>query len=67
MKVIKLTKAQADRMRGNYSGNEFNPILDANGNWIVGLNVLTNGNFLELRTELLTCPQIDYSPIQIPE
>jgi len=64
MKVIKLTTEQAEDLRGNYNGNEFNPIQDADGNWIVGLSVLNNGNFLALRETLLACPQINHNPIK---
>ena len=61
MKVLKATQEQYDQLNGYEIGvSKLNFVKDGADNWIVGLEVIDNGNFLEIRDELLKLEQIDY-------
>lgn len=61
MKVLKATQAQYDQLNGYEIGvSKLEFVKDGADNWIVGLEVIDNGNFLDIRNELLELEQIDY-------
>lgn len=61
MKVLKATNTQVSNLIGTYkNGAELRFAKDANGNNIVGTEVLTDDDFIEIRTQLEALPQIDY-------
>lgn len=60
MKVIKFTSTQAAKLAGEYNGSVLQPVLDGNGNLIVGTEVLQDENFAEIRDQLSALPLIDY-------
>lgn len=61
MKVLKATNTQVSNLSGTYkNGAELRFAKDANGNNIVGTEVLTDNDFIEIRTQLEALPQIDY-------
>lgn len=63
MIVLKATLAQKNALEGTYSkGAVLQFVEDSLGNWVVNDTVITNGNFLEIREQLLALPQIEYSP-----
>jgi hypothetical protein len=73
VKVRKLTLEQKNILVGKvwgFYGQEFNPILDADGFWIIS-NEEVNGCTLAQAESipcdawLLTLPEIDYNPIII--
>ena len=66
MKVLKATQAQYDQLNGYEIGvSKLEFVKDGANNWIVGLEIIDNGNFLEIRDELLKLKQIEYiEPIQ---
>lgn len=61
MKVLKATQAQYDQLNGYEIGvSKLEFVKDGADNWIVGLEVIDNGNFLDIRNELLELEQIEY-------
>ena len=61
MKVLKATQAQYDQLNGYEIGvSKLEFVKDGENNWIVGLEVIDNGNFLDIRNELLELEQIEY-------
>lgn len=61
MKVLKATSKQVTDLTGTYkNGAELRFAKDANNNNIVGLEVLSDDDFIEIREQLLLLPQIDY-------
>lgn len=61
MKVLKATQSQYDQLNGYEIGvSKLEFVKDGANNWIVGLEVVDNGNFLAIRNELLQLEQIDY-------
>ena len=61
MKVLKATTKQAAELSGSYAnGAEIRFVKDGNDNNIVGLEVLTDDDFIEIREKLLTLNQIEY-------
>ena len=61
MKVLKATNTQANNLSGEYlNGAILRFAKDANGNNIVGLEVLTDDDFIEIREQLQALKQIDY-------
>lgn len=61
MKVAKLTQEQAEKLKGLevVKDNYFNPILDADGNYIISLEEVEQSD-IEWVKDL---PQIEYKPI----
>jgi hypothetical protein len=65
MRVLKATQSQYEALNGyTYKVNTLQFAKDGNDNWIVGKEVIHNGNFLEIRTQLLELTEIDYVPIE---
>lgn len=68
MIVIKATQEQYEALNGfSYKNNILLFAKDRDNNWIVGLEVLHNGNFLEIREQLQSLEQIEYVPPVIEE
>ena len=64
--VLKATEAEYSSLNGSVSENnviEF--IKDANNNWIVGTEVLTDPTWQSIWSILNQLEQIDHNPIQI--
>jgi len=61
MIVAKLTKEQAEQLKGKevVKGNYFNPILDADNNYIISLEEVEQCDIKWVKT----LPQIEYKPI----
>lgn len=61
MTVAKLTKEQAEQLKGKevVKGNYFNPILDAENNYIISLEEVEQCDIKWVKT----LPQIEYNPI----
>lgn len=63
IKVLKATQAQYEALNGfTYSVSTLQFVKDGANNWIVGKEVVHNGNFLDIRTQLLELEEIDYVP-----
>lgn len=63
MKVLKATQEQYEQLNGFiYGPNKLEFVKDGAGNWIVGLEVLDNGSFIDLREDLDELERIDYVP-----
>lgn len=63
IKVLKATLGQKNALEGTYAkGAILEFVQDANNDWVVNDKVITNGNFLEIREQLLELPIIDYLP-----
>lgn len=63
MKVLKATATQYKQLNGYTNGvSTLEFIQDNNNNWIVGTKVIENGNFLEIRKELLDLEEISFNP-----
>jgi hypothetical protein len=62
IQVALLTEKQANQLKGVeiVDGNYFNPIKDAQGNWIISLEEVEQGS-IEWLKEL---PLINYEPIE---
>ena len=61
MKVLKGTTKQVSDLTGTYAnGAEIRFVKDGNDNNIIGLEVLTDDDFLEIRQQLLALTKIDY-------
>jgi hypothetical protein len=61
MKVLKGTTKQVSELTGSYAnGAEIRFVKDGNENNIIGLEVLTDDDFLEIRQQLLALTKIDY-------
>ena len=61
MKVLKATKTQYNALNGFQNGLSMLQFAkDGNDNWIVGLEVLNDNNFAEIRTQLNELTQIEY-------
>lgn len=63
IEVLKATQEQKEALEGFYQkGAELRFIEDADGNWVVNTRVIQNGNFLEIREQLLQLPIIEFKP-----
>lgn len=61
MLVLKANQTQYDQLNGYEIGvSKLEFVKDGNNNWIVGLDVIHNGNFLGIRNELLELEEIEY-------
>jgi hypothetical protein len=61
MEVLTATSAQKKALEGNYVNNsELKFVFDGNGKYIVGLEILNDDNFIEIREQLLSLTKIDY-------
>jgi hypothetical protein len=61
MKVLKANKTQYNQLNGYEIGvSKLEFVKDGANNWIVGLDVIHNGNFLEIREQLLELEEIEY-------
>jgi hypothetical protein len=61
MEVLTATSAQKKALEGNYLNNsELKFVFDGNGKYIVGLEILNDDNFIEIREQLLALTKIDY-------
>jgi hypothetical protein len=61
MKVLKANQTQYSKLNGYEIGvSKLEFVKDGAGNWIVGLEVIDNGNFLDIRNDLLKLQQIEY-------
>jgi hypothetical protein len=61
MKVLKGTTKQVSELTGSYAnGAEIRFVKDGNENNIIGLEVLTDDDFIEIREQLLALTKIDY-------
>jgi hypothetical protein len=63
MEVLKANTAQYEALNGFTNGNShISFIQDANDNWIIGKEVLTDNLFLEIRNQLEELEVINYNP-----
>jgi hypothetical protein len=61
MKVLKGTTKQVSDLTGTYAnGAEIRFVKDGNDNNIIGLEVLTDDDFIEIREQLLALTKSDY-------
>lgn len=61
MKVLKANQSQYDELNGyTYGVSELIFVRDGANNWIVGKEVIHNGNFLDIRDKLLKLEEIEY-------
>ena len=61
MLVLKANQTQYSKLNGYEIGvSKLEFVKDGEDNWIVGLEVIDNGNFLDIRNELLKLKQIEY-------
>jgi hypothetical protein len=61
MKVLKATKTQYNSLNGYENGlSKLEFAKDVNDNWIVGLEVLEDENFAEIKEQLLKLTQIEF-------
>jgi hypothetical protein len=61
MKVLKATKTQYNSLNGYENGlSKLEFAKDVNDNWIVGIEVLNDNNFAEIRTQLNELTQIEF-------
>ena len=61
MKVLKANKTQYNQLNGYEIGvSKLEFVKDGADNWIVGLDVIHNGNFLDIREQLLELEEIEY-------
>ena len=66
MKVLKATEQQYNQLNGYlFECSKLEFTKDANNNWVVGIEVLNEQNFSEIKEQLQTLPLIDFEPIQI--
>jgi hypothetical protein len=66
MKVLKANKTQYSKLNGYEIGvSKLEFVKDGANNWIVGLDVIHNGNFLEIRNQLLELEEIEYIEITV--
>jgi hypothetical protein len=64
MKVLCATQQQAEELNGSYLNESILQFeIDANGNFVVNTNVLTDNDFIQIRSILLNLPLIEYKPI----
>ena len=64
--VLKATPAQKNQLEGDYNnGHIIRFIEDADGNWILGVSILTDPNFAEINAALDNLPRIPYNPQKI--
>lgn len=63
MKVVQLTQGQAESLQGVevVKDNLFNPIQDANGNYIISVEERDQCSIGWVKE----CPEIDYAPVQV--
>lgn len=63
MIVVKLTQSQAESLQGVevVKDNLFNPIQDANGNYIISIEERDQCSVEWVKE----CPEIDYVPIEV--
>ena len=63
MEVLKANTQQYEDLQGFANGNHIiNFSLDADDNYIIGKQVLTDDNFLEIRNQLEQLEVIPYNP-----
>jgi hypothetical protein len=68
MNVLSATQQQADKLNGSYLNESILQFeKDANGNFVVNQNVLTDNDFIQIRSILLNLPLIEYKPIETNE
>jgi hypothetical protein len=61
MKVLKATKTQYNSLNGYENGlSQLQFAKDGNDNWIVGLEVLSDNNFAEIKEQLSKLTQIEF-------
>jgi hypothetical protein len=61
MKVLKATKTQYNSLNGYENGlSKLEFAKDINDNWIVGLEVLEDENFAEIKEQLSKLTQIEF-------
>ena len=65
MEVLKATEEQKDRLEGTHLNGYLQFIQDADDNWIVGMGVIDNPNFTEIREELSSLERIEHNPKKI--
>lgn len=62
MKVLKATQEQYEALNGFESGiSKLEFVKDGEDNWVVGLEILEDDNFAEIKSSLLLLEQIDYT------
>lgn len=70
MTVFKLTPEQAAIVR-NYVNPKNKartiPILDADGNWVIGKNLMSDPDYTQIHQYLTELEEIEFNPIPIPE
>lgn len=64
MKVLKANTEQYNALNGYTNKNSvLQFVKDAEDNWIVGKQVLTDNTFLEIRPQLQQLEEITYNPV----
>jgi hypothetical protein len=65
MKVLVATIEQKQALEGIYKNAAVLQFIeDLNNNWVVNIPVISDDNFIEIRTQLEALPQIEYQPKQ---
>ena len=63
MDVLKANTQQYEALNGFSNGNNYIDFIeDANDNWIIGKEILTDDEFLEIRNQLKQLEVIPYNP-----
>jgi hypothetical protein len=64
MKVIIVSSKLKKQIEGIYNSiHEVKCTEDANGEWVLPVDILNNDNFISIRTQLEALPRIDFKPI----
>jgi len=65
MIVLKANKSQHNKLNGYSKNNSLiSFIKDCNGNYVIGLNVLDDPNFIEIKEKLTDLQRIKFEPIK---
>ena len=68
MTVFKLTEEQASIVR-NYvnprNKSRTTPILDADGNWVIGKNLIIDPDYTDIHGQLTDLEEIEFNPIPV--
>ena len=66
MEVLKATSEQKELLEGNYNnGHVLRFVKDADDNWIVGIRVIEDPNFAQIKDQLEQLERIEYKPKKI--
>ena len=66
IQVLKATEAEYNSLNGLVNGiNKIEFIKDANNNWIVGKQVLSDPKWESIKSQLLELEEIDFNPVEV--